>query len=140
MSEFFYRYFDFHYGIGLILGIGVFCAYMAWMSRRRIKRDSDISLWEIVHGLALFVYLVFLFGVTLLNRTPGEGEGVRLELFWSYRVLFQTHNMEMAKQILYNILAFIPWGILIPGCVDAFLETAEKGLYKADAFGDLWYN
>lgn len=119
MKEFFETYFDFHYGIGLILGVTIFAGYMVWMSRRRKKRDKKLSLYEMFHGLALSVYLVFLFGATLLNRTPGEGQGIQLELFWSYRVMFQKNSIEMGKQILYNILAFIPWGILMPQCMDS---------------------
>lgn len=107
MKKFFETYFDFHYGIGLILGVTIFAGYMAWMSRRRKKRDKKLSVYEMFLGLALSVYLVFLLGTTLLNRTPGEGQGIQFELFWSYRVMFQKNSIEMGKQILYNILAFI---------------------------------
>lgn len=34
--------------------------------------------------------------------------------FWSYLEMIQTSNLNMGRQILYNILAFVPFGILLP--------------------------
>lgn len=116
MQAFLKTYFDFHYGIGLVIGAVVFCSCMFMTRRREMKRGGEVSGKEVFWSLALSIYVMFLLGATLLNRTLGDGEGLRLELFWSYRVVFQEQNWELAKQILYNILAFIPWGILVPKC------------------------
>ena len=34
--------------------------------------------------------------------------------FWSYLEMIRTANLNMGCQILYNILAFVPLGILLP--------------------------
>lgn len=120
MKEFFETYFDFHYGIGFVIGVIIFSGYMYMISKRQLKQGGKISLKEVFLGLALSVYLVFLFGVTLLNRKMGEGQGIRLELFWSYRAIYQSHSKALMRQILYNVLAFVPWGMLVPLCFRNF--------------------
>lgn len=118
MRVFWETYFDFHYGIGIIIGVTIFSSYVYMINKRELKQGGKISLREVFLGLALSVYLVFLFGVTLLNRTSGEGQGAQLELFWSYRKIYQNHSKALMRQILYNMLAFVPWGILIPLCFE----------------------
>ena len=120
LKEFFKTYFDFHYGTGLVLGAAVFCSCMLITSKNMRKRGEKISGKEVFWGLALSVYIVCLIGVTLLGRTWWEEYDIRLEPFWSYRYILESSSRwssrQMVKQILYNILAFLPWGFLTPKC------------------------
>lgn len=56
----------------------------------------------------LIAYTVFILCETLLLRKPFEGSHLQLELFWSYKVI----NVQF-KQMLCNVLPFIPLGILL---------------------------
>lgn len=116
LKSFFKTYFDFHYGIGFIIGMAIFIGYLWMISKQRIKRGWKISGVEIFDGLALSGYMVFLIGCTLLSRSPGGTQNLQLSLFWSHREVFLRHDREIAKQIVFNILAFLPWGILVPKC------------------------
>lgn len=61
-----------------------------------------------IAGCLLALYVVFIFSVTLLFRKPTDEEHLRLELFWSYKVID-----EQFWQMFLNLLLFIPFGFLL---------------------------
>lgn len=61
----------------------------------------------IIIGL-LVIYVFVILSETIFFRKPTDGEHLQLELFWSYKVL----NIE-GKQMLANVLMFIPFGFLL---------------------------
>ena len=107
-------YFTFHYGVGFAIGLVIFGGYLYWMSKCKKSQGQSISGREILCGLALSVYLVLLLGGTLLNRTVGEEYLIEFIPFWSYYQIFTLQDTPLAWQVLYNVLVFIPWGILLP--------------------------
>lgn len=110
-------YFTFHYGIGCVIGVVIFCSYIYILRRRQKSQGQSVSVKDILCGLVLSIYLVFLLGGTVLNRTVGEEYRLYLKFFWSYREVFATRDTALLWQIVYNILVFIPWGILLPEIV-----------------------
>ena len=59
----------------------------------------------------LVIYGVLILSETILFRKPFEGEHLQLELFWSYKVI----DVQL-KQMLANVLMFIPFGLLLSLC------------------------
>lgn len=120
MKSLFETYFDFHYGIGLVIGVVIFCGCMRITGKNKRKQGRKISDKEVFWCLALSIYITCLLGTTLLNRKWSEGVDVRLDLFWSYRLILETSSSwtakQMVKQIVLNILAFVPWGFLVTKC------------------------
>ena len=119
LESFINSYFSFHYGVGFAIGLVIFCGYLYWVSRRKKSQGQSISIKEILCGLALSIYMVFLLGGTVLNREIGEEYLVEWVPFWSYYDLLSEWSKPMAVQMLYNVLVFIPWGILLPEIVSA---------------------
>ena len=113
MKSFVDTYFDFHYGVGFAIGLVIFCGYM-FLLRRNKSQGQSVSKKEILCGLALSIYLIFLLGGTLLNREVGNEYLIEWVPFWSYGDLYFEWNKSLAIQIVYNVLVFIPWGILAP--------------------------
>ena len=97
----------------------IFCGYLYWVSRRKKSQGQSISKKEILCGLALSIYMVFLLGGTVLNREIGEEYLIEWVPFWSYADLLREWSEPLAIQIVYNVLVFIPWGILLPEIVSA---------------------
>lgn len=102
-------YFNFHYGLGCVLGLAVFNGYF-------FTKKRSISVKEAICGLALSVYLVFLLGGTLLSRKVGEEYMAEWIPFWSYAKVLTEWSESLAIQMVYNVLAFVPFGILMPTC------------------------
>lgn len=64
--------------------------------------------------ICLLLYIIFLLYITLFGRLSERIDTISLFPFWSYLEMIQTSNLNMGRQILYNILAFVPLGILFP--------------------------
>lgn len=64
--------------------------------------------------LCFIIYIIFLLYMTLFGRLSEQIDTISLFPFWSYLEMIQTSNLNMGRQILYNILAFVPLGILLP--------------------------
>lgn len=117
LKSFIDSYLTFHYGLGFAIGLVIFCGYLFWITKCNKSQGQSVSRKEVLCGLALSVYLVFLLGGTVLNREIGDKYLVEWIPFWSYYDLISEWNKSMATQILYNVLVFIPWGILLPALV-----------------------
>lgn len=64
--------------------------------------------------ICFLIYIIFLLYITLFGRLSERIDKISLSPFWSYSAMIQTANPNMCRQIFYNILAFIPLGILLP--------------------------
>lgn len=71
----------------------------------------------IVFRGSLILYIGFIIYTTLLCREPKDYREYNFQLFWSYQMFFDDVQPQ-AQQILLNILFFIPFGFLVPFCVD----------------------
>ncbi len=59
---------------------------------------------------AAVLYTAFFIYLTVIGRKPYHGGHIQLEPFWSYKVPGEY------RQIVYNILFFIPYGALLYLC------------------------
>lgn len=105
-------YFGFNYiyaGIIIVLYLGgiYWLAKASKLKHGRISSKRDI-LWALIAG----VYIGVLVFATLLNREVGQGVQMELMPFWSYRQFILEGNMHLFAQMIYNVLAFVPWPIL----------------------------
>ena len=66
-----------------------------------------------VAWVLLVLYIGFIIYTTLLCREPKDYREYNFQLFWSWRKID-----AQAQQIFLNILFFIPFGVLVPFCVD----------------------
>lgn len=106
--------FDFNYGIGCVICLVLFGIYYycVWMERK--ITGQSITGNDIFLGGVLSVYITVLLGGTLLGRTIGEERQIQWLLFWSYREVLLTRSKALAWQMVYNVIVFIPWGMLLP--------------------------
>ena len=88
--------------ISVFLGIVTFC--ICKIKKYNNKRIVYISL--------LIMYIVGVFGVTILCKFPGE-RMYSLIPFSAYAMNFQRGNTWFFKQELFNILMFIPFGVIV---------------------------
>lgn len=63
-------------------------------------------IWKNVWLGLLTAYVFLILSVTLLTRMPYDGIHYELRLFWSYAV------PRLRDQIIFNVIAFIPVGVL----------------------------
>lgn len=108
------RYLNLDYAEVLILIVGIYLCYIAILRYKERKQGEAVPRIRYGFGLLFIVYIVFLLELTLLNRGMSLEYRLELEVFWSYKKVILEHDLELRTQILGNIIAFLPWGILLP--------------------------
>lgn len=72
---------------------------------------------RVIAGILLILYIGFIIYTTLLCREPRDYREYNFQLFWSYQRFFDDIE-PLGKQIVCNILFFIPFGVLVSLCVN----------------------
>lgn len=123
------RYLDFDYTEVLILVVGIYLCYIGFLKCKERKQGKAIPGVRYGFGLLFVVYIVILLKLTLLNRSSGSEYRIELEIFWSYKKVILEHDMELKNQILGNLIAFFPWGVLLP------LISEKARSFRVTVFG-----
>lgn len=80
-------------------------------------KNAAMKKYESIPFLA--VYLLFVLYITLFSRSSSLLRSCRLELFWSYQVWLQG-NAGLGREILLNIILFVPLGFLLINVLHTF--------------------
>ena len=103
-------YFNFSFVYASVIALLIFGGIYLFL--RRCHARQKLPAKAQIVGIVLAVYLAFLIGGTLLNRKIGGARDMELTLFWSYREYFTEKSTPLLKQMIYNVLVFVPWTIL----------------------------
>ena len=87
------------------------------MGKNRERTEDRKNRKRIIAGILLVLYIGFIIYTTLLCREPKDYREYNFQLFWSYQRFFDDVRPQ-AQQIVLNILFFMPFGVLVPFCVD----------------------
>ncbi len=101
--------------IGLIF-IGII--YLIFF-RRFSKNNGKSNVKKIIVFCILFCYIVIVIGATIFIR-PGVYEHANLHLFSSYIEAWNNYSKSYWRNIILNILMFVPFGFLLPILDDKF--------------------
>ena len=98
-----------HVGVvALLIFVGIYFL----MSIKAKMQGQKLNASKLVGVIALAIYLTFLRGGTILGRVPGEDYQMKYTPFWSYIHLLEEKNYNLLRQMISNVLVFIPWPIL----------------------------
>lgn len=95
--------------VGGIAGAGYFIVYKKIMKGERRIRPLNV-LWAGV----FFCYLAVMLSATLLDRVSGWYGTRMMPLFYSYREAWYSFSGAEWRNIVLNILLFVPLGFLLP--------------------------
>lgn len=105
----------------LVLGIAVaavavllFVAGYAAVYKRICKGKRRIRPAQVVWAAVFVCYLVVVLGAVMLGRSEGWGGGRAAPLFYSYRHAWYSVSASEWRNIVLNILMFVPLGFLLP--------------------------
>ena len=105
---------DLDYMRVLSLVVGIYLCDIGMLKYQEKKQGKAVPRVRYGFGLLLVIYIAFLLELTLLKREIGFEYRIELEVFWSYKKVILGQDIELRTQILGNIIAFLPWGILFP--------------------------
>lgn len=96
--------------------------------------------------ILLVAYAAILIWMALVSRNEGYSRSLNLTLFSSYRFILRQYNsFDVFKQILDNILVFVPLGILLPAAFGAkhdmknYVFVVFAGFFVSVIFETLQY-
>lgn len=92
--------------VAIWLAVAAAVALIFYPFRRKMSYRSYIGI------VLLSFYHMFLFWITIIERTPKTQYSYELELFWSYRNAFSGHP-ELLWENFWNVVLFVPIGILL---------------------------
>lgn len=101
--------------IGLIF-IGVI--YFIFF-RKFLKNHMQTNIKKVIVFCILFCYIVIVIGATIFIRS-GVYEHANLNLFSSYIEAWNNYSKSYWRNIILNILMFVPFGFLLPLFSDRF--------------------
>ncbi len=110
--------------IGIIFTVWYFLYFKKKYPGKKLHKGK-ILLWGI-----FFVYLVVVFGATMLSRGNFYGNTKIYPLFYSYKDAWNDFSITGWRNIILNILMFVPLGFLMPVLVkwtDSFLKVSGIG-------------
>lgn len=115
---------------GIVLVVLFFIGYIViykkiMKGKKSIKKDKLI-----LYGISIF-YIGILLGAVFLNRNALYG-AANLHIFSSYREAYNKMELSLVRNIILNILLFVPFGFLLPIYTDKL-----KKLYKVVLLGFL---
>lgn len=106
-----------------VLFLIVFCFAFVWI-KAKFKSANAQKAHKVMWALLLVAYAAILLWSALLSRTESDSRSLNLTLFSSYEFMLRVYNsFDIFKQIVDNILVFIPLGVLLPAAYNAKYET-----------------
>ena len=76
----------------------------------------------------LTIYIFYILYMTLLCRTPRTFYQYNYKLFWSYQYFFDQDHPQ-GRQIILNILFFVPFGFLLSAVLNSFQIKSKKRIF-----------
>ncbi len=99
--------------LGIIVSICIFI-YAFIIFRRKRKEGQKFPMKRVMLWCMFLGYLFMVMGVTMLSRGNFYGNARIYPLFYSYKDAWNDFSMIEWRNIILNILMFVPMGILAP--------------------------
>ena len=101
--------------IGIIAATGYFVVY-----KKIMKGKKKIRLQNVLWAGIFFCYLIVVLCTTVLDRSAVWSGSKIMPLFYSYREAWYSFSMAEWRNIVLNILLFVPLGFLLPLGIRSF--------------------
>ena len=96
-----------------VVAIALFIVGYKIIYQKLMKGTKTISKPKLVlYGISI-CYILVVKGATFLNRGAGYGT-INLHLFSSYKQAYNQMQISLFRNIILNILLFVPLGFLLP--------------------------
>ena len=83
---------------------------------------------RVISIVLLCGYVFYILYMTLLCRTPRTFYQYNYKLFWSYQYFFDQDHPQ-GRQIILNILFFVPFGFLLSSALHSFHIKSKKRIF-----------
>ncbi|WP_461204563.1 VanZ family protein [Clostridium sp. DL1XJH146] len=109
--------------LGTTAALGYFIIY-----KRVLKGKKRLTFRQVLPAMLLVGYIIMVLGVTCMSRGNGWSS-INLHLFSSYKEAWNTFRLRSWQFIIFNIIMFVPLGILLP----SFYQKFRKPVFTIGA-------
>ena len=108
-------------GLILVLAVGLAAAAGYYIIYRKLMKGTRrLRAARVVWCAVFLCYLTVLLAATLLNRSGSWTGGRVMPLFYSYREAWNNFSAVQWRNLVLNILLFVPLGFLLPAGIRIF--------------------
>lgn len=103
--------------LGIILttlAIAIFLVGYFFIYKRMLKGTKKLKVSKVAQWGILLIYIIVVLGATLGIRSAGYEGSTSLQLFISYKEAWNSFSKVEWRNIILNILMFVPLGVLLP--------------------------
>lgn len=112
-------------GMGAILGL-TFLFYLVYT--RILKREIRVRKEKILMYVLLYTYVFVVLCATVILRHEADDIRIHIQPFIEYRAAWYNFSMIEWKNIVLNILMFVPFGIMFPVIKKKYLRLSNTML------------
>ena len=106
----------------LLLLFWIFCFFSVKAGDNIVGQRINRIVWTVV----FIIYVAVLIWAAIISRSEGYTDSVNFSPFYSYRFMLGFYNsFDVFKQIIDNILVFVPFGLLFPAACNT--KRSKKG-------------
>lgn len=99
--------------VGSIVLVGLYLIGYFFVYKKLMKGTKKLKASKVVLSSIFLIYMIIVFGATIGHRTSGY-ENVNLHLFSSYKDTYNNFSLGEWRNIILNILMFVPIGFMMP--------------------------
>lgn len=100
--------------VGLVFAISLFLFGYFVVYKKILKGTKKLNIKKVALFSIFFIYIVVVLGATLVHRMSTEYSSINMHLFSSYKEAWNNFSSGSWRNIILNILMFVPLGILLP--------------------------
>lgn len=100
--------------IGALFFVAVFLIGYFVLYKKCMKGTKKLSFVKVCLFFLFFVYLTVVFGAVFASRVSHYQHTLNLQPFSSYREAWYTFSAVAWRNLILNILMFVPMGMLLP--------------------------
>lgn len=109
--------------LGIIMAAAVLLLFAAgyfFIYKKLLKGEKTVRFWNLFWGALLVCYVVVVLGATMFSRTEAPRGNIRLQPFASYRYAWNSFSERDWRNLILNILMFVPFGFMLPLVFQSF--------------------
>ncbi|MDM5186117.1 VanZ family protein [Bacillus sp. DX4.1] len=96
--------------------------YFLYYRKQQSERKKQIHIMKHILGAVFIGYIVFVFELTIIGRGTSHYLQMNLHPFSGYVDAWKKYSLRDLQNCIFNILMFVPLGILLPLIIPKFKE------------------
>lgn len=100
--------------VSVSIGIIIFLIMYFLIYKKIMKGTKKLNVVKLFLWFIFLIYTVVVLGATFVNRVPMNYENINIHIFSSYIKVWNRFSVLELRNLIFNILMFLPFGFMLP--------------------------